>query len=85
MYYLSLPPYFRTLLCMPRIVKLRLEHIQRDFLWGGKALERKSHLVKWTIVCLDKRKGGLSIRCLVLNRPFYANGVDVLNQKEKLY
>ena len=29
-------------------------------------MERKSHLVDWSIVCLDKRKGGLGVRNLAL-------------------
>ena len=58
-----------SLLRMPRVVSLRLEKIQRDFLWRGRALERKPHLVKWDTVCLDKRKGGLGVRRLsTLNR-----------------
>ncbi|RVX17218.1 LINE-1 retrotransposable element ORF2 protein [Vitis vinifera] len=47
-----------------RVVSLRLEKIQRDFLWGGGALERKPYLVNWDTVCLDKRKGGLGVRRL---------------------
>ena len=50
-----------SLFRLPRKVKVRLEKIQRDFLWGG---ERKIHLVKWDIVCTSKRKGGLGIRKL---------------------
>ncbi|RVW20831.1 putative ribonuclease H protein [Vitis vinifera] len=51
------------------IIRLRLDQIQRDFLWGGGALERKTHLVKWTTVFLDKRKGGLGVKCLfILNK-----------------
>ncbi|RVW77230.1 putative ribonuclease H protein [Vitis vinifera] len=38
--------------------------IQRDFLWGGGALVQKPHLVKWSIVCLDKRSGGLGVKNL---------------------
>ena len=52
----SLPIYFMSLFWMPRRVRLRLEKIQRDFWWGGGALEKKPHLVKWDIVCLNKRK-----------------------------
>ena len=47
-------------------MRLRLEKIQRDFLWGGGALVQKPHLVRWNLVCLDKKKGGLSIRNLAL-------------------
>ena len=49
---------------LPRVVRMRLEQIQRDFLWGGGALEQKPHLVRWSIVCVDKRKGGLGVKSL---------------------
>ena len=60
----SLPIYFMSLFWMPRRVRLRLEKIQRDFLWEGGSLEKKPHVVNWDIVCLDKRKGGLRVRRL---------------------
>ena len=53
----SMPIYFMTLFRLPRIVKKRLERIQRDFLWGRGALEKKPHLVNWSTVCLAKKKG----------------------------
>ena len=43
---------------------MRLVQIQRDFLWGGGVLEQKPHLVRWLIVCIDKRKGGLGVKSL---------------------
>ena len=55
----SMPIYFMSLFRLPRIIKTRLERIQRDFLWGGGALEKKPHLVNWHTVCLAKKKGGL--------------------------
>ena len=65
----SMPIYLMSLLRIPRAVSLRLEKIQRDFLWGGGALKKKPHLVKWDTVCLDKSKGGLGVRRLsILNR-----------------
>ena len=60
----SLPIYFMSLFRMLRRVRLRLEKIQRDFLWGGGALENKPYLVKWDFVCLDKRKGGFGVERL---------------------
>ena len=60
----SMPIYYMSMLSMPRKVRLRLEQIQRDFLWGGRALEQKPHLVRWGLVCLDKSKGGLGVKCL---------------------
>ena len=56
----SMPIYLMSLLPMPRVVRLRLEKIQRDFLWGGGALEKRPHLVKWVVVCSHKKKGGLA-------------------------
>ena len=65
----SMPTYLMSLLRMPREVKLRLEKIQRDFLWGGGALEKRPHFVKWAVVCTHKKIGGLGIRNLsILNR-----------------
>ncbi|RVW23505.1 Transposon TX1 uncharacterized 149 kDa protein [Vitis vinifera] len=47
----------------------RLEKIQRDFLWGGGALEKRLHLVKWAVVCTHKKMGGLGFRNLsILNK-----------------
>ncbi|RVX18473.1 putative ribonuclease H protein [Vitis vinifera] len=62
----SLPVYFMSLFLLPRKVRMRLEKIQRDFLWGGGALEQRPHLVRWTLVCLEKKKGGLGVRNLAL-------------------
>ncbi|RVW40194.1 Transposon TX1 uncharacterized 149 kDa protein [Vitis vinifera] len=60
----NLPIYYMSVLSLPSSVRRRLEQIQRDFLWGGGSLERKPHLVRWKVVCLSKKKGGLGIKCL---------------------
>ena len=62
----SMPIYLMSLFHLPRKVRLRLEKIQRDFLWGGGTLAHKPHLVRWNLVCLEKRKGGLRVRNLFL-------------------
>ena len=62
----SLPVYFMSLFFLPKKVRLRLEKIQRDFLWGGGALEQRSYLVRWNLVCLERKKGGLGVRNLAL-------------------
>ena len=65
----SMPIYLMSLMHIPRVVRLRLEKIQRDFLWGGGALEKRPHLVKWDVVRSYKMKGGLGIRNFsILNR-----------------
>ncbi|RVX00507.1 putative ribonuclease H protein [Vitis vinifera] len=58
----SLPIYNMSLFRMPKSVANRLEKLQRDFLWGGGSLERKVHLIKWEVVCTQKKKGDLGIR-----------------------
>ena len=60
----NLPVYFMSIFQLPRVVKIRLDQIQRDFLWGGGALEQKPHLVRWSIVCVEKRKEGLGVKNL---------------------
>ena len=47
----SMPIYCMSLFYMPRSVSLRLEQIQRDFLWGGGALKRKPHFSR-LVYCL---------------------------------
>ncbi|RVW96127.1 hypothetical protein CK203_037748 [Vitis vinifera] len=70
---------------LPRVVRMRLEQIQRDFMWGGKALEQKPHLVRWPIVCVDKRKGGLGVKSLgTFNGALLGKWVGALQLKESL-
>ena len=43
--------------------------MQRDFLWGGRALTHKPYLVNWFVCCMEKQKRGLDIRNLsILNK-----------------
>lgn len=51
---LSLPTYFLSLFPLP----VRLEKIQRVFLWGGDREEHKFHLVRWCTVTLPIQQGG---------------------------
>lgn len=60
----SLPIYYMSLFIICRKVILRLEKIQRDFLKGCGTCKKKSHLVRWSIVCLDRKNGELGIRSL---------------------
>ena len=60
---------------IPKRVCTRLEKIQRDFLWGGGALENKPHLVSWKVICAAKKDGGLGIRNLtIFNNALLGNG-----------
>ena len=40
----------------------RMEHIQRNFLWGSSKGSFKYPLVAWERVCLPVKLGGLGIR-----------------------
>ena len=62
----NLPIYYMSILHLPGVVRVRLEQIQRDFLLGGMALEKKPHLVRWSTVSLDKRKWGMRMKNLAL-------------------
>ncbi|KAJ9700573.1 hypothetical protein PVL29_006060 [Vitis rotundifolia] len=60
----NLPIYFISLFVIPRKVRLRLEKIQREFLWGDLEERRKLHLVRCAVICKYKRHGGLGLRHL---------------------
>ena len=62
----NLSIYFMSIFHLPMAVRMKLEKIQRDFLWGGGSLKQKPHLVRWSIVCEDKSKGGLGVKSLGL-------------------
>ena len=65
----NLPIYFMSLVVIPCKVCLRLEKIQKDFLWGRGVSQSRSHLVNWFIVYVEKKDGGLGIKNLsILNK-----------------
>ena len=82
----SLPIYFMSILHLPRVVRMRLERIQKDFLWGGGVLEQIPHLVKRSSVCLDKNKRGWELRALLCSTSLsLANDCGGLQTKERLF
>ena len=83
----NLPIYLMSLLYLPSSVRRRLEKIQRDFLWGGGNSERKPHLVRWELVCLSKKNGGLGVKCLsILNKALLAKwDWRFANEREALW
>ena len=61
----SLPTYYLFFFTIPKAVAMRLEHIQRNFLWGSSVKCFKYPLMAWEKVCLPCELGGLGIRNLV--------------------
>eukprot|EP00253_Pinus_taeda_P016498 PITA_16498 len=58
----AMPLYLFLILAVPKWVLKRIWDPQRGFLWGSSATNRKWALVKWTIVCMPKEKGGIGLR-----------------------
>ena len=57
----NLPLYFLSLFKCPVEIINPIEKLQRDFLWQGFEVKKKSPLVRWQMVCKSK-KGGPGIR-----------------------
>ena len=58
----SLPTYYLSLFPIPSSVALRIDKIQRDFLWGGIGEGKKFHLINWHQVYQPLKSGGLGFR-----------------------
>ncbi|XVE65736.1 hypothetical protein DITRI_Ditri08aG0023300 [Diplodiscus trichospermus] len=57
----NLPNYYMSLFQVPATIKDKPDNIQRRFLWGETAENRKNQRVGWDIVCKRKENGGLGI------------------------
>ena len=82
-----LPICHMSLFRLPRRVKLRLEHIQRYFLWGEGSLDKKPHLVKWATIFYAKKEGGLGVRGLYnLNKALLSKWLRCFaNERDSLW
>jgi hypothetical protein len=58
----SIPIYFLSFMKMPAQVIKKITRIQREFLWGGVRGGKKISWVKWSVVCKEKRNGGLGVK-----------------------
>ena len=61
-----MPCYFLSLFKIPALVAVKIERLQRDFLWSGVGEGKRNHLVSWDVVCKSKAKRGLGFEKIVL-------------------
>ena len=54
-----IPSYFLSLFKIPASMAIKIERLQRDFLWSGVGECKRDHLISWDVVCKLKAKGGL--------------------------
>ena len=60
-------PYSRYAIKHAYLLSIYDPYTKESRLRLGGVLEKRTHLVKWKIVCTSKEKGGLCIRCLGLS------------------
>jgi len=47
---------------LPKSVVNILDKQRRSLFWQGGGTKKKYHLVKWSVICLSKQKGGLGVK-----------------------
>ena len=60
----ALPIYLLSFFKLPQRIADRLVSLQRNFMWGGEHDQKKIPWVKWDVICLHKKEGGLGIKNL---------------------
>ncbi|GKV11938.1 hypothetical protein SLEP1_g23150 [Rubroshorea leprosula] len=60
----SLPVFLMSVYLIPKGTLNSIDKIRRNFLWGGKGVERKINWVKWDMICKDKEYEGLGVKDL---------------------
>jgi hypothetical protein len=56
--------YHMSMFLIPKTNIKRMDKLGRTFFWQGGQLKKKYHLVRWTNICKNKKKGGLGIKDL---------------------
>ncbi|KAM7488895.1 hypothetical protein LguiB_026379 [Lonicera macranthoides] len=56
-----MPVYLMSVFRMPCKVIEAIEAMMRNFFWGGREEHKRDHLVRWDIVSLPKKCGGLGV------------------------
>ncbi|CAL2272822.1 unnamed protein product [Prunus armeniaca] len=58
----AIPIYSMQSAKLPVSIYMKLDQLNRNFLWGRSTDQAKVHLVNWDIVCKPKSAGGLGIK-----------------------
>jgi hypothetical protein len=58
----AIPIFYLSFMKIPVLFWKQIRRIQREFLWGCRRGQRKVNWIKWDVVCLPKKKGGLGVR-----------------------
>ncbi|KAK0587703.1 hypothetical protein LWI29_027305 [Acer saccharum] len=58
----ALPVYTMQSVKLPSELCLKLDKLNRNFLWGHTENKKATHLIKWDMVCSPKSRGGLGIK-----------------------
>jgi hypothetical protein len=58
----TIPIFYISYLKIPTIVSKKIHRIQREFLWGSRRGQKRISWIKWDVLCLPKKKGGLGVR-----------------------
>jgi hypothetical protein len=56
--------YCMSMFLLPKTTIKNLDKQRREFYWQGGATRKKYHLIKWSKICKDKKKGGLGVKDL---------------------
>jgi hypothetical protein len=55
--------YHMSMFLLPKTIIKNLDKIRRRLFWQGGGV-KKYHLIKWTKICKDRKKGGLGVKNL---------------------
>ncbi|PNX76224.1 ribonuclease H [Trifolium pratense] len=58
----SIPIFSMSFMKMPAKMVKKVTRIQREFLWGGVNGGKRLSWIKWSVMCNEKKNGGLGVR-----------------------
>ncbi|XP_061375835.1 uncharacterized protein LOC133317945, partial [Gastrolobium bilobum] len=61
---LPIPSYPMQVCSLPQVTCEEIDRKIRNFVWGSSPHSRRSHLVSWKQICMDKKNGGLGLRSM---------------------